>query len=102
MSDSAFRDDVYRLMALVPAGQVTTYGDIAALAGHPSAARTVGQIAHFGPDALPWHRLVNKHGVLARGYWGGPGVQATMLEAEHIEVRDYKIVGLERYVWQPL
>lgn len=101
-TESAFREDVYALMALVPYGQVTTYGDVAALAGHPYAARVVGQIAHFGPEHLPWHRLVNKSGMMARGYWGGPDVHQTMLRNEGVEIDTYKIVTLERYRWKPL
>ena len=97
-----FRDDVYTLIAMVPYGHVATYGDLAALAGHPHAARVVGQIAHFGPEDLPWHRLVNKYGVMASGYWGGPVVHQTMLEAEGVEIKDFKIVAMERYHWKPL
>jgi methylated-DNA-protein-cysteine methyltransferase-like protein len=99
---ASFRDDVYGLMAQVPYGQVTTYGDIAALAGHPYAARVVGQIAHFGPETVPWHRLVNKSGLMARGYWGGPEAHQAMLEAEGVEIVNYKIIGMDRYRWQPL
>ena len=43
------RERVYQLMADLPEGKVTTYGDLAALAGSPRAARVVGGIAHTGP-----------------------------------------------------
>ncbi len=99
---SRFRDDVYNLMAQVPYGHVATYGDLAALAGHPYAARVVGQIAHFGPGGLPWHRLVNKAGVMARGYWGGPEAHRVMLEAEGVEINQFKIINMERFHWRPL
>ena len=65
------RDRVYVLMTLLPSDKVTTYGDIAAMAGHPYAARRVGEIAHGGPSNLPWHRLVNSRGGLAVGFPGG-------------------------------
>ena len=42
----ALRDCVYELMAQLPDDKVTTYGDLAAFAGHPYAARRVGEIAH--------------------------------------------------------
>ena len=42
----ALRDRVYELMAQLPDDKVTTYGDLAAFAGHPYAARRVGEIAH--------------------------------------------------------
>ena len=40
----SLRDKVYELMAQLPEGKVTTYGDLAAMAGYPYAARQVGQI----------------------------------------------------------
>ncbi|HRQ98323.1 MAG TPA: MGMT family protein, partial [Candidatus Saccharibacteria bacterium] len=40
--DGDFRTKVEELMSLVPSGQVTTYGDLAALAGHAYASRVVG------------------------------------------------------------
>ena len=53
---TSFRERVYQLMMMLPAGKVTTYGDLAAMAGQPRAARIVGGIAHTGPMDLPWHR----------------------------------------------
>lgn len=78
------RDRVYVLMALLPSDKVTTYGDIAAMAGHPYAARRVGEIAHGGPSNLPWHRLVNSRGGLAVGFPGGQCAQRLMLEQDGI------------------
>lgn len=99
---SSFRDDVYRLVADIPSGRVMTYGDIAALAGHPYAARVVGQIAHFGPEHLPWQRVVNRYGGLARGFWGGKEVHRQLLEREGVVIDDtYSIVDFEEYRWKP-
>lgn len=98
----SFRDDVYKLIAMVPYGKVTTYGDLAVLAGHPYAARVVGQIAHFGPEHLPWQRLVNKTGGMARGFWGGPEAHASLLGGEGVEIKNFKIVNMEQYHWQSL
>lgn len=64
--DDSFKQAVYSLMARVPAGCVTTYGDLAGLAGHANASRIVGGMAHYGPMELPWHRLVNRREVTAR------------------------------------
>jgi len=69
--DNNFRTKVEDLMSKVPRGQVTTYGDLAALAGHAHAARIVGGVAHYGETDLPWHRLVNRFGGLASGFHGG-------------------------------
>ncbi len=87
-----FRNDVCELVAQIPEGRVMSYGDIAALVGHPYAARQVGGVAHFGPSNLPWHRVVNRKGGLASGYYGGREGQKAMLEAEGVLVNDTFII----------
>lgn len=96
-----FREAVYELVASIPEGRVMTYGDIALLVGHPYAARQVGGIAHFGPTELPWHRVVNRFGDCASGYYGGKAGQAAALLAEGIPVEDYRIIGFEERRWRP-
>jgi methylated-DNA-protein-cysteine methyltransferase-like protein len=100
--NSEFRKKVEALIARVPRGQVTTYGDLAALAGHPYAARVVGGMAHFGDTALPWHRLVNRFGGLASGYYGGREVQARHLLVEGITCTDFIINNFKEIRWQPI
>lgn len=100
-TDSQFTKDVHELVAQIPAGRVMSYGQIAALCGHPGAARVVGQIAHFGPSDLPWQRVVNASGGMARGFWpDGPEGQARMLQAEGAELKNKK-VNMKRSVWWP-
>lgn len=101
-NNNVFRQQVESLMAQVPAGKVTTYGDLAALAGHPYAARIVGGMAHYGDPSLPWHRLINRFGGLASGYHGGRKAQAEQLKAEGISVTDDKVDNFEEIRWQPL
>jgi methylated-DNA-protein-cysteine methyltransferase-like protein len=101
MSDSQFRRDVEAIIAQVPKGKVTTYGDVAALAGHPAASRIVGGIAHFGDQELPWHRLVNRFGGLASGFHGGREVQAQLLEAEGLTCTDHIVDDFKEHRWQP-
>lgn len=79
-----FREAIYRLMEQLPDDKVTTYGDLAAMAGRPYAARQVGEIAHGGPDTLPWHRLVNHKGGLAVGFPGGQDAQRQLLAQDSI------------------
>lgn len=92
---------VYSLVAQIPKGRVMTYGQIAALCGSPRAARVVGGIAHFGPEELPWHRVVKKDGGLASGYYGGQSGQAKDLGEEGVKIEDYKIVDMEKVIWWP-
>ena len=51
--NSDFRELIYEYVAQIPPGRVMTYGQLAALAGSPRAARIVGGVAHFGPEELP-------------------------------------------------
>lgn len=85
----------------IPHGRVMTYGDIAALAGHPYAARQVGGLAHFGPTDLPWHRVVNRLGECASGYYDGKEGHKQVLEAEGFTVIDYRITEFAKRRWQP-
>ncbi len=79
-----------------------TYGQIAAVCGAAWAAWEVGQIAHAGPAALPWHRVVNKQGGLAAGWpEGGQEGQAIRLRAEGVEVSDDYKVKIEELLWRP-
>ena len=78
-----------------------TYGQLAALAGSPRAARIVGGIAHFGPEDLPWHRVVNKQGGLAGAFPGGRSEQGRRLEAEGVTVSSDYHVNVEELIWYP-
>jgi O-6-methylguanine DNA methyltransferase len=54
----------------IPPGKVATYGDIAAAAGHPRAARAVGNIMRECRDpGVPCHRVIGAGGALG-GYGG--------------------------------
>jgi methylated-DNA-protein-cysteine methyltransferase related protein len=99
--DKKFRDEVYAMVAQIPKGRVMTYGQLAALAGHPYAARVVGGIAHWGDPDLPWQRVVKKSGSLAEGYPGGLSGHKQVLEAEGIEVTDDFRVNVQELLWYP-
>ena len=59
-----FPQRVWHIVASIPEGYVTTYGEVARLAGSPRAARQVGGVLKRLPEGstLPWHRVVNRHG----------------------------------------
>lgn len=101
MADSAFRRDIEALVAQIPQGRLTTYGDLAAMAGHPYAARVVGGIAHFGNPALPWQRVVNRFGGLASGYPGGKEGHAQHLRDEGITSTEYIVDNFKEIRWLP-
>ncbi|MBI2621289.1 MAG: MGMT family protein [Candidatus Levybacteria bacterium] len=84
---------VYRAVAKIPIGYVTTYGDVARFVGIRNP-RVVGYALHSNktPNTVPCHRVVNRDGKLAPGYaFGGPGVQKQLLEQEGIEFEGSKV-----------
>jgi alkylated DNA nucleotide flippase Atl1 len=73
--------DVVRAL---PSGDVVTYGEVAAMAGKPGAARGAGAVlAASGGDDLPWWRVVYSSGRLAPGK---EAVQARHLRREGVDV----------------
>jgi methylated-DNA-protein-cysteine methyltransferase-like protein len=63
-------------------GEVVTYGEVADEAGHPGAARAVGNIL-ASSDGLPWWRVVTATGRLVPGH---EREQARRLRAEGVTV----------------
>ena len=73
-----------------PPGRVATYGDVAAAAGQPGAARAVGNIMRdCRRRDVPCHRVVAAAGRLG-GYGGNVGLKRALLRAEGVQV-----VGLD-------
>jgi len=100
MVDSNFRQKIYQLIAQLPSEKITTYGDLAVMAGHPVEARIVGGIAHYGDEKLPWHRLVNRFGGLASGFPGGREVQEQLLLADGITCTNFIVDNFEARRWR--
>ncbi len=99
-----FATKVYAVVALIPAGRVTTYGRIAAHVGDRRGARMVGWALMDVPRDrdLPCHRVVNRVGLLSGGWhFGHPEVMAGLLRAEGIEVSDEFTVDLKAHLWDP-
>lgn len=52
--EDSFPQRVWQIVAAIPEGYVTTYGDVAKLAGSPRAARQVGGVLKRLPKAAPY------------------------------------------------
>lgn len=77
---TGFTAAVLTVVRSIPAGTVLSYGDVAAEAGRPGAARAVGSILRSAPeDGIPWWRVVNAAGRISSP---SPDRQAGLLEKE--------------------
>jgi methylated-DNA-protein-cysteine methyltransferase-like protein len=73
-------------------GEVVSYGEVAAEAGRPGAARAVGNIL-AGSVGLPWWRVVTASGRLVPG---NETDHAKRLRDEGVEVRGHRVAGFGR------
>ena len=95
---SDFTARVLMTVRRIPPGRIASYGEVAAYAGRPGAARAVGNIMRdcHRPD-LPCHRVVAAGGQLG-GYGGGESLKRALLLAEGVTVvgkriKDFKAIS---------
>jgi methylated-DNA-protein-cysteine methyltransferase related protein len=85
-----FEQAVVAVLQSLGPGEVVTYGEVAAEAGHPGAARAVGRLLADGlVDGLPWWRVVTSTGRLVPGH---EAEHARRLRAEGVAVADGRVV----------
>lgn len=83
----------------VPAGRVTTYGAVAALAGRPRAARAVGNIMREARQpGVPYHRVIAANGMLG-GYGGNVALKRALLVAEGLTVTSRRVRQFAKAQW---
>ena len=101
MPRTEFVARVLTLVRRIPPGRVATYGDIARLAGHPGAARAVGNVMRTAkqPD-VPYHRVIAAGGRLG-GYGGREALKRALLVAEGVTVAGMRVRSLPRFRWSP-
>jgi methylated-DNA-[protein]-cysteine S-methyltransferase len=97
---SPFTVRVLAVARRIPPGKVLTYGDVAALAGRPRAARAVGNIMRGcrAPD-VPCHRVVAAAGLLG-GYGGNLPLKRALLRAEGLLVTGRRIRNFTVRRWR--
>jgi alkylated DNA nucleotide flippase Atl1 len=89
---------VRALVAAIPSGRVSTYGEIASAAGL-SSPRIVGWIMRTDSSDLPWHRVITASGRPATHL---SSRQLELLRAEGVLSVDGKIALREvRYEFPP-
>jgi len=90
---------IYSVVAMIPEGQVATYGQIAALAGMPRHARLVGRTLRDLPKGtrLPWFRVVNATLRISTRAGGSENTQRQRLEAEGVEFIGERVASAHRW-----
>ena len=96
---TAFQRRVISAVRRIPAGRVATYGDIAAIAGAPGAARAVGTVMRECRDpSVPCHRVIGAAGTL--GGYTSLQLKRELLRAEGIEVGVRSVRRFAAIRWQ--
>jgi methylated-DNA-protein-cysteine methyltransferase related protein len=100
-----FAARVERVVRHIPRGRVATYGQVAALAGAPRAARMVGWVLHASHRDVPWQRVINREGQLSIQHEVlTAAFQARLLRKEGVKIRerdDAFSVDLKKFLWDP-
>jgi methylated-DNA-[protein]-cysteine S-methyltransferase len=82
-----FHVELMHALRSVPWGEVVAYGELAALAGRPGAARAAGSFCAENQHALvvPCHRVVAASGIGGYGF-SGVGLKRRLLALEGVEL----------------
>jgi methylated-DNA-protein-cysteine methyltransferase-like protein len=94
----ALYERIYLVSQQIPAGEVSSYGDVATIVGGGCDARTVGYaLGDLGPReaAVPWQRVVSRDGTIStRGL-----LQRQLLEAEDVSFDAQGRANMARHRW---
>jgi len=79
----SFADRVRTIVRGIRKGQTMTYGQVAAVAGQPGAARSVGTVMKNNyDDSVPCHRVVRADGKIGDYNRGGEARKRALLQEE--------------------
>lgn len=96
-----FKEKVIVAVDIIPKGKVVSYGQVAAAAGSPRAARQVGWVLHGldGDNKLPWWRVINNLGCISikGNFYSTPLLQKKLLEKERVKVTSDFQIDIEKY-----
>lgn len=91
---------IYLVIEQIPAGEVSTYGEIAQIVGRGSDGRMIGTALANLPKArhaeVPWQRVINREGVISTG----SAQQRELLQAEGVPFDAQGRVILARCRWR--
>ena len=98
---SGLYKQIYSIVKQVPAGFVTTYGDVAAQTGNPRRSRIVGTaMAACNDNTVPCHIVIRKDGSIDGTFGlGGREYKKFLLENENITFLPDGRVDLSKHLW---
>lgn len=97
-----FYEQVYRVVAKIPEGSVTTYGAIASYLGVASGARMVGYALNKSHKAgIPAHRVLNRLGQLTGRSHFPDDTMRERLQQENVSFTEEYTVDIEKHFWNP-
>lgn len=102
--ESDINQRIWQVVALIPAGWVATYGDVARHAGLGRAARRVGRALGKlpGNTRIPWHRVINSTGRMSLPAASVAGKQQRKrLADEGVRFTANGRIDLNRQRWRP-
>ena len=84
-----FKKRVQDIVRKIPRGKTLSYGEVAALAGSPNAARAVGTIMKNNfDDTIPCHRVITASGKVGEYNRGGAERKKELLRREGVHIND--------------
>lgn len=88
---SNFKNKVLEIVKQIPAGKTLSYGQVAALAGNPRAARAVGMIMSQNYNLeVPCHRVIRADGKIGNYNRGGIEKKQQLLRDEKTSLKACK------------
>lgn len=93
-ADNPALEALWQVVALIPRGQVCSYGEVARAAGLPGRARLTGYALRMAPRQLhlPWHRVVGAGGRIVFPRTSAAfREQVRRLRAEGVAVRNARV-----------
>lgn len=104
----AFQSQAWEIARQIPAGRVSTYGQIASMIPPPGAltlrdyeafgARWVGGAMAACPQDVPWQRVINSQGKISPR--PGAALQVELLRAEGVFFNEKGKIDFEKYGWR--
>lgn len=96
-----FQEKLFTQLEEIPAGQVTTYGQLAELVGSAGASRAVGNAMKKDIAAdYPCWRVVGSDGSLHMSAFGDENEQREKLQEEGVVFKNENTVDLEESLYE--